>query len=243
MFAIACAAFPNTNSLPVALMQSLVLSVKDLRWGDHDTKDQMLGRALSYLVLFSTLGIVMRWSVGVRLLTMSDDEPEKVDSQRTLVQSPSNLDASGGLEASNPFDDDSRASLLEAGTGRERGNMGSRSTSGVSLSSQVAKQNGKASQKRKQSRHATFPSFPNTPAHSIHDYSSSEEDEADEEWGDVPRGVGRTQGAVASGGGTSGSALRQWRKTKSFSARWVGRPVYRTFMVVRGFMTVPLCVC
>lgn len=46
-----------------------------LKWGDDDTKDQMLGRALSYLVLFSTLGIIIRWSIGVRLLTSAESDP------------------------------------------------------------------------------------------------------------------------------------------------------------------------
>ena len=50
----------NSNSLPIALMQSLVYSVKELRWGDDDQKDAMLGRALTYLVLYSTLGMVVR---------------------------------------------------------------------------------------------------------------------------------------------------------------------------------------
>ncbi|KAH8926824.1 hypothetical protein BT69DRAFT_1238568 [Atractiella rhizophila] len=72
-FAMACAAFGNSNSLPIALMQSLVATVPGLKWGDDDSKDQMLGRALSYLVLYSTLGIILRWSIGVRLLSQAGD--------------------------------------------------------------------------------------------------------------------------------------------------------------------------
>ncbi|GAA5906499.1 hypothetical protein JCM5296_003785 [Sporobolomyces johnsonii] len=75
-FAIACATFQNSNSLPIALIQSLVGEKLPLAWGPHDTRDAMLGRALSYLVLFSTLGIVIRWSVGVRLLTSAETEQE-----------------------------------------------------------------------------------------------------------------------------------------------------------------------
>lgn len=41
----------------------------------------MLGRALTYLVLYSTLGMVLRWSFGVRLLTMADDEVAPSDSR------------------------------------------------------------------------------------------------------------------------------------------------------------------
>ena len=63
---------PNSNTLPVALIQSLVGSVPELHWvrdgSDTDTPDDMMGRALTYLVLFSTLGTVLRWSVGANLL-------------------------------------------------------------------------------------------------------------------------------------------------------------------------------
>lgn len=76
-FAIACATFMNSNSLPIALMQSLTVTVDGLRWGPHDNKDAMLGRALSYLVLFSTLGIILRWSYGIKLLSTADEEATK----------------------------------------------------------------------------------------------------------------------------------------------------------------------
>jgi hypothetical protein len=41
-------------------MQSLVITVHELKWGKGDTKDAMLGRALTYLVLYSTLGMIVR---------------------------------------------------------------------------------------------------------------------------------------------------------------------------------------
>ncbi|CAD7065802.1 unnamed protein product [Tilletia caries] len=76
-FAIACAMSPNSNSLPVALMQSLVVTVPQLRWDEpgqpKDTKDGMLGRALTYLVLFSTLGLLVRWSIGAKLLSSVEE--------------------------------------------------------------------------------------------------------------------------------------------------------------------------
>jgi hypothetical protein len=40
----------------------------------------MLGRALSYLVLFSTLGIILRWSYGVRLLSAAETIPSNSQS-------------------------------------------------------------------------------------------------------------------------------------------------------------------
>lgn len=71
---MAAAMFMNSNSLPIALMQSLVVTVHGLKWGKDDSKDAMLGRALTYLVLYSTLGMILRWSYGVRLLAQADDE-------------------------------------------------------------------------------------------------------------------------------------------------------------------------
>ena len=59
-FAIAASMFMNSNSLPIALMQSMVLTVHGLKWGPGDTRDGMLGRALTYLVLYSTLGLMVR---------------------------------------------------------------------------------------------------------------------------------------------------------------------------------------
>lgn len=52
--------FQNSNSLPIALVQSLVSEVPGLKWGKDDTKDAMLGRALTYMVLYSTLGMIVR---------------------------------------------------------------------------------------------------------------------------------------------------------------------------------------
>jgi len=91
-FAMAAAMFMNSNSLPIALMQSLVLSVPDLKWGEDDNKNIMLGRALTYLVLYSTLGMVIRWSYGVKLLSQADDEvqdsgAEVDDERRPLLSS------------------------------------------------------------------------------------------------------------------------------------------------------------
>lgn len=38
----------------------MVVTVHGLKWGPHDTRDGMLGRALTYLVLYSTLGLMVR---------------------------------------------------------------------------------------------------------------------------------------------------------------------------------------
>lgn len=57
---MAAAMFMNSNSLPIALMQSLVISVPDLAWEKTDSPDAMIGRALTYLTMYSTLGMVVR---------------------------------------------------------------------------------------------------------------------------------------------------------------------------------------
>jgi len=57
---MAASMFMNSNSLPIALMQSLVLTVHGLKWTPDDNQNAMLGRALTYLVLYSTLGMMVR---------------------------------------------------------------------------------------------------------------------------------------------------------------------------------------
>lgn len=88
-FAIACAISPNSNSLPVALMQALVMEVPQLHWDEEgepeDTVDGMLGRALTYLVLFSTLGMFLRWSVGASLLSTVEDDEESIEQDRQIA--------------------------------------------------------------------------------------------------------------------------------------------------------------
>jgi predicted permease len=71
---MAAAMFMNSNSLPIALMQSLVVAVPELMWGPDDSKNVMLGRALTYLTMYSTLGMVVRYSYGIQLLSRADTE-------------------------------------------------------------------------------------------------------------------------------------------------------------------------
>ncbi|KAJ3568911.1 hypothetical protein NP233_g5401 [Leucocoprinus birnbaumii] len=82
---MAASMFMNSNSLPVAIMQSLVVTVPELRWDDEDNKDTMLGRALTYLVMYGTLGTALRWSYGVRLLSQSDQEVEETATGERLL--------------------------------------------------------------------------------------------------------------------------------------------------------------
>ncbi|TFY65837.1 hypothetical protein EVG20_g5251 [Dentipellis fragilis] len=79
-FAMAASMFMNSNSLPIALLQALAKSVPGLEWGDDDSTDAMVGRALTYLTLCSTIGMVLRWSYGVSLLSQADPA-EEVDTE------------------------------------------------------------------------------------------------------------------------------------------------------------------
>lgn len=90
----------------------MVVTVHGLKWGPHDTRDGMLGRALTYLVLYSTLGLMvrtystsfcpicpqpkltiaffyeqLRWSYGVRLLAQADDEVTLDTTERLILPS------------------------------------------------------------------------------------------------------------------------------------------------------------
>ncbi|KAG0144538.1 hypothetical protein CROQUDRAFT_659863 [Cronartium quercuum f. sp. fusiforme G11] len=75
-FCLAVSMFMNSNSLPIALVTSLISNLQGtngLDWGPDDSKDKQLGRSITYLVVFSTLGLILRWSYGVSLLSASTD--------------------------------------------------------------------------------------------------------------------------------------------------------------------------
>jgi auxin efflux carrier family protein len=122
-FAIAAAMFMNSNSLPIALMQSLVVTVPSLKWSRDDNKNAMIGRALTYLVLYSTLGMVLRWSYGVKLLSQADpettengaphptDEEPLIDSEETAFP-PSQEEY--GVFHRNPSDESATMGRLSA---------------------------------------------------------------------------------------------------------------------------------
>lgn len=174
---MAASMFMNSNSLPIALMQSLVVAVPALRWEADDDKNSMLARVLTYLVLYSTLGMVIRWSYGVRLLSQAD--PEGIDPTPTLgdltqprdgfeEQLPRNSDAS---------DNEHSPEIIKV--------LRAPPLLGVT---------------RKQNTANVFYSFPNTPAHSVvrlpdsqsslqTPYGSDEEEDDDDDELPRPRAI------------------------------------------------------
>jgi predicted permease len=118
--------FMNSNALPIALMQSLVVSVPDLMWGNNDNKDVMLGRALTYLTMYSTLGMVvstfsffsvierlttilkLRNSYGIKLLSRADTilQPEGNTDERTpLLKNSTTLTSPPSSSSSTLYDE------------------------------------------------------------------------------------------------------------------------------------------
>ncbi|KAJ7830339.1 auxin efflux carrier [Mycena olivaceomarginata] len=77
-FALAAAMFMNSNF-------SLVITIPTLKWGVDDNNNAMVGRALTYLLLYSTIGMVLRWSVGWHLLTQSDPQRPETDLEETTA--------------------------------------------------------------------------------------------------------------------------------------------------------------
>jgi hypothetical protein len=261
---MAVASSPNSNSLPIAFMQSLVVSIDELKWGKvsdrpfrlrrvlkpalltgrHEgvsilcshpacrpLRSEMLGRALSYLVVFSTLGIIYRWSLAVKLLSGAD-EPTKPILPETRDQQ----------VASPPAIDREEQPFIAPATAD--GSTGSNASSPT------------LSQKKRRKRGEVFNSFPNTPdwrtpAHSSRgsDDDSSEEDELsksqgairiessseDEEWGPAR---GRPGKPVASK--LQRQVKKGWASTSAFLLKWVWRPTRRVLGTIKSFMTVPL---
>ncbi|QRV91348.1 transport protein [Ceratobasidium sp. AG-Ba] len=255
-FAIAASAFQNSNSLPIALMQSLVITVHELKWGKGDTKDAMLGRALTYLVLYSTLGMMLRWSYGVHLLAQADEETITANDNVTetsplLNQQDEDATLHGSPDATLPRTK-SRLSVTFDSTADE--SMSPRSSPSASLS-QLPPQppnmvNTSSNLKvpterdfikprpaRRTTAH-TFYSFPATPARSHENLASpavsddtdsaNSQDEplTDDEWGTRPL-LPRTSTAPTS--------------SRFYSlVRRARRRVVKFFKALNEFMTIPM---
>lgn len=78
-FVIASIVFSNTNSLPMALLQSLAFSAAGdrlLRDAD-DTREAVAARGISYILFYAIFGNLVRWSYGFSLLVPKDKEEEE----------------------------------------------------------------------------------------------------------------------------------------------------------------------
>ena len=215
-FAIAAAMFMNSNSLPIALMQSLVVTVPSLKWGEDDNKNAMVGRALTYLVLYSTLGMVLRWSYGVKLLSQADPEPP-VDELHLPAEEPL-------LDSEEPAFTPSREEY-----GAFHRNTSGESATAASANPSIVVENVDMS---KDADPKFFYSFPNTPMRrSLHPLPSSEvhsvhtsEDE-DDDMLEFPARRNVTEPT---------SSIWQSRR------RRLRRKIVKVFRSFYEFMTVPL---
>ena len=225
-FSIACAITPNSNSLPVALMQSLVVTVPQLHWEEEgepeDTANGMLGRSLTYLVLFSTLGMFLRWSIASQLLSTmeegDEEEPEEEvrtarlidyddDEQRDPVSHTTPVRANG---AGNPVINIRRST--EDGGGTD-------SVAPATLTAETLPEGpaGRRPSRSRQGPPAWARSFPNSPDDSE---SSSSADESER------------RASQRSGAGT--------RSCASVSKRVYQVAIKTPFVAVTRFMTMPL---
>lgn len=80
-FVIGCTVFQNSNSLPLALITALAYSLDGLWWDqrENDTDEAVASRGILYLLIFSQLGLSIRWSYGYNFLfakTRPGDETE-----------------------------------------------------------------------------------------------------------------------------------------------------------------------
>lgn len=69
-FVVGCTVFQNSNSLPLALVSALAYSLDGLWWDqrEHDTDEAVASRGILYLLVFSQLGLSIRWSYGYNFL-------------------------------------------------------------------------------------------------------------------------------------------------------------------------------
>ncbi|KAG0243589.1 hypothetical protein BGW41_001800 [Actinomortierella wolfii] len=86
-FVTASIMFANTNTLPMALMQSLAFSDagKSLLRDDLDTPEQVAARGFSYILFYAIFGNFVRWSYGFNLLVPQDPAISPVASPTSVV--------------------------------------------------------------------------------------------------------------------------------------------------------------
>ncbi|KAG0099663.1 hypothetical protein BGZ93_006471 [Podila epicladia] len=87
-FVIASVLFSNTNSLPMALLQSLAFSAAGTRLlrDENDTKIEVAARGISYILFYAIFGNLVRWSYGFSLLVPQDEQVENQEEEPVLYQ-------------------------------------------------------------------------------------------------------------------------------------------------------------
>ncbi|KWU41790.1 auxin efflux carrier [Rhodotorula sp. JG-1b] len=228
-FAIACATFQNSNSLPIALLQSLIGEKLPLAWGPHDTKDGMLGRGLSYLVLFSSLGIIVRWSIGVRLLSSAEAVTED-----GAIPGGDDLEGAAAVAAS------SSSSQRQTSTGNANANDNASETTlrPLGIATAGAREDDQDEREQDGFVYSSSSLGDRTTDADDHDDDDDDDDESSssvasddaEEWG-YRRGFGRRPNGFFSG-------PRATRFKRFPSRAW--KRVKRIGRMVGEFMTVPL---
>ncbi|KAG0259777.1 hypothetical protein DFQ27_003897 [Actinomortierella ambigua] len=86
-FVVASVLFSNTNSLPMALLQSLAFSAagKRLLRDEQDTAEKVAARGISYILFYAIFGNLVRWSYGFTLL-VPKDKPQIMPPEGILIQ-------------------------------------------------------------------------------------------------------------------------------------------------------------
>ncbi|KAF8933346.1 hypothetical protein BGZ58_006412 [Dissophora ornata] len=87
-FVIASVLFSNTNTLPIALVQSLAFSAagEHLLRDKNDTREDVAARGISYILFYAIFGNLVRWSYGFTLLV-----PKKQEDSKDSIPAPSVL--------------------------------------------------------------------------------------------------------------------------------------------------------
>lgn len=96
-FVIGCTVFQNSNSLPLALVTALAYSLDGLWWDqrENDTDEAVASRGILYLLIFSQLGLSIRWSYGYNYL-FAKSRPGDVTEHASLVDPESHAGSQNG---------------------------------------------------------------------------------------------------------------------------------------------------
>ncbi|KJE94713.1 hypothetical protein CAOG_05312 [Capsaspora owczarzaki ATCC 30864] len=81
-----CCAFGNSQTIPLALVSSLAHSVAQLKQSDTDTPAAIIARGTSYIMLYTLIGTILRWSFAYKLLNPSPQtRADELERQHRLT--------------------------------------------------------------------------------------------------------------------------------------------------------------